>query len=86
MASWDAERGSAPGVLHDLRDGDALGRVGREHALQEVPAVLAHALGLLVVGRHDAGEQLLQPHQVVAPVVAPLCKRQHRCNSKVLNS
>ncbi len=56
MASWDAERGSAPGVLHDLWDGDALGRVGREHALQEVSAVLAHALGLLVVGRHDAGE------------------------------
>ena len=70
-------------MLHDLWDGDAFAGVGRQHALQEVPAVLAHALGLLVVGCHDAGEQLLQPHQVVAPVVAPLRKWQHRCSSRL---
>lgn len=70
-----------PGVLHDLGNGDALGRVRGEHAFEEVPAVLAHALWLLVVGRHDAREELLQAHQVVAPVVAPLREWQHRCSS-----
>ena len=69
----------APGVLHDLGDGDALVGVGGEQAFEEVPTVLAHALGLLVVRGHDAWEQLLQPHQVVAPVIAPLREWQHRC-------
>ena len=66
-------------MLHDLRDGDALVGVGGEHAFEEVPTVLAYALGLLVIRGHDAWEQLLQPHQVVAPVIAPLCEWQHRC-------
>jgi hypothetical protein len=52
----------APGVLHDLGDGDALVGVRGEHAFEEVPTVLAYALGLLVVRGHDAWEQLLQPH------------------------
>jgi len=71
--------GHAPGVPHDLRDGDPPVRVGREHAAQQRAAVLAHPARLLVVRRHDAREQLLQPHQVVAPVVAALGKGQHRC-------
>ena len=61
-------------MLHDLWDGDALVGVRGEHAFEEVPAVLAHTLGLLIVSCHNAREQLLQPHQVVAPVVSPLCK------------
>ena len=68
-------------MLHDVRNGDALVGVGREHAAQQRAAVIAHAPRLLVVRRNDAREQLLQPHQVVASVVAALGKGQHRCET-----
>ena len=66
-------------MLHDLANGDAAGGVGREHAAQQVLALAADVQRLLELGRHNAREHLLQPNQVVAPVVAPLCERQHAC-------
>lgn len=64
-------------MLHDLSDGYALHRVGREHAAEQVLTLWADMEGLLELGRHDAREHLLQPDQVVTSVIAPLCKRQH---------
>lgn len=69
--------GRAPGVLRDLSHGDALGGVGREHARQQVLALGADMQRLLEVGRHNAREHLLQPHQVVPAVVPALGERQH---------
>ena len=72
----------SPGVGHDLGDGDALNRVRGEEPLQEVFAGVAGAARRLVLPRHDAREQLLQALEVVAAVVAPLCKGQHRCTGR----
>ena len=66
-------------MLHDLPDGDALGRVGREHAAEQRLAVHGHMQRLLELSGHNAREHLLQADQVVAPVIAPLGKRQHAC-------
>lgn len=72
----------SPGVGHDLGDGDALDRVGGEEPLQEMFAGVAGPPRRLVLPRHDAGEELLQALQVVAAVIAPLCKGQHSCAGK----
>ena len=71
--------GRLPGVAHDLRDGDAVRGVRSEEPLQKVLAGIAGAPGGLVLTGHDAREELLQPLQIVAAVVATLGKRQHRC-------
>ena len=68
-----------PLVMHDLPNGDALGRVGRQHAAEERLAVCGHMQRLLKLGGHDAREHLLQADQVVAPVIAPLGKWQDTC-------
>jgi hypothetical protein len=72
----------APLVLHDLADGDAARRVGREHATEQVLALAADVQRLLEVGSHDAREHLLQPDQVVAAVVAALREGQHACTCR----
>ena len=71
--------GSAPGMLHDLSDGDSFAGVGCQHAREQVLALVADMQRLLEVSRHYAREHLLQPHQVVPAVVAALRKWQHAC-------
>ena len=68
-----------PRVLHNLGDGDALVRIGREGALEQMPALWGDMARLLKVCGHDAGEHLLQAHQVVAAIVPTLGKWQHAC-------
>ena len=75
---WDG----SPGVGHDLGDSDALHRIRGEEPLQEMLAGVAGAPRRLVLPRDDAGEQLLQALEVVAAVVAALCKGQHRCTGR----
>ena len=64
-------------MLHDLPDGDALGRVWGEHTAEQRLAVRGHVQRLLEFRCHDAWEHLLQADQVVASVVPPLGKWQH---------
>ena len=73
---------ASPGVGHYLGDSDALNRVWGEEPLQEVLAGVAGAARRLVLPRHNAGKELLQALQVVAAVVTPLCKGQHRCTGR----
>ncbi len=66
-------------MLHDAIGGDTEVGVGREHALEQVLARLARAPRRLILAGNDAGEELLQPHQVVCTVVSPLGEWQHSC-------
>ena len=68
-----------PRVLHDLRDGNSLVGVGRQHAAEQVSALGGDMRGLLKVSRNNSWEHLLEPHQVVATVITPLGEWEHAC-------
>lgn len=64
-------------MSHDFWDSDALVRVCGQGTFQQVSALWRDVVGLLEVCCHDAWEHLLEPDQIVSPVVASLCKRKH---------
>ena len=71
-----------PGMSHDFWYGDALVRVSGQRALEEVPALWRDMVRLLKVRGNNAREHLLEPDQIVAPVIPPLCKRKDACKAE----
>ena len=67
-------------MLHDLRDGDSLVGVGRQHAAEQVSALRGDMRGLLKVSRNNPRKHLLEPHQVVTTVITPLGEWEHACS------
>ena len=68
----------APGVVHDGADVGPPGGVAAQQAAQEVQAGRA-GVGRVVLGRQDAREDLLQPHDAVGALVAAPPEREGAC-------